>query len=235
MIKDALQYIVGLRAPMIREINGMTWSDKPLERVRYNPKAKPIELNTLRSLVDFIQSSHDGQKMYIHIVSPTEVRMFSALDEDRERETLAVVNAMVPKFPFNTYMGHEEFCINLQSKFLPTEDRELLLKFSGTVEAGTVAQYGDDGVTQKATIRQGVASKAEAIVPNPVSLCAYRTFIEVDQPETRYIFRMKQNGNTVNCALFEADGDAWKICAKNSILEYLENVLDDVPGLIYLS
>lgn len=61
-------------------------------------------------------------------------------------------------------------------------DRDLILKFAGTVENGTIAQYGDDGVTQKATVKTGIASKGDAIVPNPVRLRPYRTFIEVEQP-----------------------------------------------------
>lgn len=44
------------------------------------------------------------------------------------------------------------------------------VKFAGTVESGTLAEYGDDGVTQKATVKTGIASKGDAIVPNPVKL-----------------------------------------------------------------
>lgn len=35
------------------------------------------------------------------------------------------------------------------------------------VEAKTTANYGDDGVSQKTTIKQGIASKADVLVPNP--------------------------------------------------------------------
>lgn len=237
MIEKALKYIVGLKTPYIQEIDGQTYSDKPLNRIAYNPKAAEITLNTLSSLVDYIKSGYDEfGKMFVHIVSPFEVRLFSILDEDRAREHLVNVTAQVPTFRFNEYISHEDFCISLQSKFLDTEDRALLLRFAGTVEAGTVAQYGDDGVTQKATIKSGVASKQEALVPNPVHLIAYRTFVEVAQPETQYIFRMKQGSNSsVYCGLFEADGGAWKIVAKDRIREYLENNLKDIPDLVILS
>lgn len=237
MIEKALKYIVGLKAPDIQEINGQTYSDKQLNRIAHNPKAEPIALNTLSSLVDYIKSGYDDfGKVFVHIVSPFEVRLFSVLDEDRKREPLVNVTAQVPSFKFNEYINHEEFCIGLQSKFLDTEDRALLLRFAGTVEAGTVAQYGDDGVTQKATIKSGVASKQEALVPNPVSLKAYRTFVEVVQPETQYIFRMKQSSNNgVYCGLFEADGGAWKIVAKDAIREYLEDSLKEIPDLVIIS
>lgn len=237
MIKRALEYIVGLNAPDVKTINGQTYSDKSLYRIKHNPKAEPITLNTLSSLVDYIKSGRDAKgNMFIHIVSPTEVRFFSELDEDRVREHLVSVVAQLPSFKFNDYMSHEEFCIGLQAKFENNDDRALLLKFAGTVEAGTVAQYGDDGVTQKATIKQGITGKQDALVPNPVTLYAYRTFLEIDQPAAQYIFRMKQySNNTVGCGLFEADGGAWKIEAKDAIRVYLAENLAGIENLIILS
>lgn len=237
MIEKAIKYIVGLKAPEIKEINGQTYSDKPLTRIAHNPKAEPITMNTLTSLIDYIESGMDKRgNVFVHIVSPTEVKMYSALDDDREREYMVNVTAQVPSFRFNEFIGLEEFCINLQSKFIDSPDRSLLLKFAGTVEAGSVAQYGDDGVTQKATIKQGVASKADAVVPNPVELTAYRTFVEVEQPCSRYIFRMKQNAaGGVSCGLFEADGGAWKIDAKNAIRDFLMSELEDENDLVIIS
>ena len=123
----------------------------------------------------------------------------------------------------------------MQSKFMDSPDRALLLKFAGTVEAGSIAEYGDDGVTQKATVKTGITSKGDAIVPNPVSLTAYRTFIEVEQPAAQYIFRMQQGSGGVQCALFEADGGAWAIAAMRRIRSYLETALSDVDGLVVIS
>lgn len=237
MIEKAIKYLISLATPNIEEINGETYSDKPLHRVSHNPLAEPISMTSLSSLIDYIESKFDSrQEAFVHIVSPTEVKLYSVLDSDRKREYLVNVTAQVPSFRFNEFIGLEEFCINLQSKFIDTPDRALLLKFAGTVEAGSVAQYGDDGVTQKATIKTGVASKADAMVPNPVVLQAYRTFVEVEQPETKYIFRMKQNAaGGVTCGLFEADGGAWKIDAKNNIREYLMRELEDEASLVIIS
>ncbi|HIT65961.1 MAG TPA: hypothetical protein IAB61_01760 [Candidatus Merdisoma merdipullorum] len=238
MIKAALEYIVGLNKPEILEIGNQTYSDKSLRRVSYNPKASPVELSTLTSLVEYIKSGIDSmpEKMLIHVVSPTRVQLTSPLDEDRVRECLIAVEASIPYFRYGQYMGHENFLIALQSQFIPGEDRELLLKFAGTVENGTVAQYGDDGVTQKATIKTGIASKGEAIVPSPVKLRPFRTFVEVEQPESAFIFRMRQNERDgVECALFEADGGAWKNAAMKNIKEYLQYELVEFPQFTVIS
>lgn len=239
MIEKALKYIVGLKEPKLQEIDGQVYSDKPLHRISYIPKAEPLELNTLSSLVDYIKSGIDTRSTaIIHIKSPTRIEMISMLDEERDRENLVVVNAQIPDFSFNKFTGHEAFCINLQSKALDdgSTDKALLLKFAGTVEAGTVAEYGDDGVTQKATIKTGIATKGDAIVPSPVSLRLYRTFLEVEQPVSSFVFRMKQDKyEGLQCALFESDGGAWKMYAMANIKDYLESQLAGVDGIIIIS
>lgn len=241
MIKEALQYIVGLGKAEEHQIYGDTYSDKPLHRIDpYYPKAEAIVMHTLTSLVDYIKAHVDEmtEKMIIEVRSPEEVALCSQLDTNRDRETMAVVYARIPSFPFDSFIDQEKFCINLQSKFIddPETDRALILKFAGTVEAGTVAQYGDDGVTQKATVKTGIASKGEAIVPNPVKLRPYRTFLEVKQLKSEFIFRMKQDKyDGINCAIFEADGGAWQMEATKAIKEYLQFGLSDLPQFTVIS
>lgn len=231
MLKEALQYIVGLKEPWVDNLNGDIYSDKPLNRIdMYIPKADCVTVHTLTSLLEYITGEIDEmeEKMIVAVESPTCVRLYSQLDDNRDREYMMKAEALLPDFRFGQFMDHESFCIALQSKFQTNEDRELLLKFAGTVESGTVAQYGDDGVTQKATIKTGLASKGEAIVPNPVKLIPYRTFLEVEQPESAFIFRMRE-GHGVECAIFEADGGAWKMDAMDNIKRFLQDNLEDYP------
>lgn len=247
MIKEALRYIVGLSEAKVQDITladgtVQTYSDKPLHRLqKHIPMVdKAIEMCTLTSLVDYIKGNIDSMsdKMIIQVVDPETVVLFSQLNEERYREKMVVVKARIPDFRFDTYMDQENFCINLQSKFIddPDTDRALILKFAGTMEAGTIAEYGDDGVTQKATVKTGIASKGEAIVPNPVKLRPYRTFLEVEQPASEFIFRVKQNKyDGISCAIFEADGGAWKIAATSSIKDYLQFELSGLDQFTVIS
>lgn len=247
MIKEALQYIVGLSEAKVQDITladgtVQTYSDKPLHILqKHIPMVdKAIEMCTLTSLVDYIKGNIDSMsdKMIIQVVDPETVVLFSQLNEERYREKMVVVKARIPDFRFDTYMDQENFCINLQSKFIddPDTDRALILKFAGTMEAGTIAEYGDDGVTQKATVKTGIASKGEAIVPNPVKLRPYRTFLEVEQPASEFIFRVKQNKyDGISCAIFEADGGAWKIAATSSIKDYLQFELSGLDQFTVIS
>ena len=236
MSKEALQYVVGLKEAKLLDIYGDKYTDKEIYRVDNNLRAAAIEMNTLTSLVDYAKSFtvEMSDQMLVQVVSPTEVKLISCLDSDRKRECLVSVKAMIPEFGYGRYMDHESFIIALQSKFIENKDRELLLRFAGTVKDESIAQYGDDGVTQKATIKTGITSVGEAIVPNPVNLKPFRTFIEVEQPESAFVFRMRQN-NGVECAIFEADGGAWKNEAMKNIKKYLGFALDELPQFTVIS
>jgi hypothetical protein len=240
MLKSFAQYIVGLSAPIVQQINGETYSDKQLHRIKHIPYAREITMNTLSSLIEYIKSGVDtfSGKMIIHVQSPTQVSMYSALDVERNREAVVEVRANVPEFSFNRFDNHESFVIGVQSKFVndPATDKALLLKFAGTVEAGSVAEYGDDGISQKATVKTGIASKGDAIIPSPARLKPFRTFVEVEQPISSFIFRMKDDRcGGVQCALFEADGGAWKIAAMEAIKAYLVRELEGNDNFIVIS
>ncbi len=245
MIKEAINRILELAEPHILEINYDTYSDKKLIRMDNEQRADCIKMSTLTGLVQFIKGNRcdfKGCNYIVQVVSPTEVRLISALDGDRKREVLAVAEAEIPSFSFGRFIDHEAFLIGVQSKFLDTNvdenDKPLILKFAGTVKSGSVAEYGDTGVTQKATVKTGVASLSEAIVPSPCNLVPFRTFVEVEQPMSSFIFRMKdgmRDGEPVQCALFEADGGAWRNKAQDNIKAYLEEQLVTEADIIVIS
>lgn len=238
MIKEALQYIFEQSKPEYKEIGGDLYSNKPLRRVDTENYADEIKATTLSSLVDYIKSNVDGMKgkMIVHIVSPTCVRLYSQLDKYRCREHVFEVNATLPHIAMDKYIDRESFNIAMQSKFEHTPDKDLLLKFVGTVESGTIATYGDDGVSQKATIKTGIASKDDVLVPNPVCLRPYRTFTEVEQPASSFVFRMKEDKyDGITCGIFEADGGAWKNAAITNVHNYLVEKLKDVDGYLIIA
>ena len=220
MIKEALQYIIGLQQPRVQEIDA--------QKYFFNKDGFPIlidkcrscdalEISTLTSLVDYIKESLADDfaapgvvpKMIIHVESETEVRLVSVFNGDMDRWTIATVKARIPQIVLN--------------------------QVAGNVEDKTVANYGDDGVSQKATIKTGLANVEDVIVPNPVKLRPFRTFHEIEQPEIDFVFRMRNGSDGVSCALFEADGGAWKFRAVHSIAEYLKEKLKGVENIAVLS
>ena len=248
MIKEAINRILELGVPNIYDGENGRFSDKELFRIDKELRAASIKMNTLTSLVQYIKSNSAEFKegnYIVQVVSPTDVRLISSLDADRKREVLVEVEAELPSFPFNKAVPHQEFLIGVQSKFFDNDaeannkaeanDKALILKFAGTVKSGTIANYKDDGVSQKATIKTGVASLSEAEVPSPCRLKPFRTFLEVDQPISSFIFRLDENSAGVTCALYEADGGAWKNVAKGNVKAFLEEELGEMNNIIVIS
>lgn len=230
MIKEALQYIVGLKEPSIKEINGVYYSDKDITRVEPVTRPVPFQVNTLSSLVDYIISNKDNielNKAILHIENYTTISLFTTLDQFNSRSEYIICKADVPTFKFDRYYNSEDFNIRLQSLFCDTADRAKILRIAGnikTTEANTVA---DDGITQLIQTKKGVILGEEESVPNPVELAPYRTFTEISQPISKFIFRIS---NGPEMALFEADGGAWKLIVIQRIKEYLENSLENTPA-----
>ena len=246
MIKEALQYIIGLQRPRVEEINGQKYffnnNGIPL-LVDGCRQCEPLEISTLTSLVDYIKESMSDDfegpgivpKMIIHVESETEVSLVSVFNADMDRWKIATVKARIPQITLNKFIGQEQFIIQMQSTFINNADKAVVLQVAGNVEDKTVANYGDDGVSQKDTIKTGLANVEDVIVPNPVKLQPFRTFHEIEQPEIDFVFRMRNGSDGVSCALFEADGGAWKFRAVHSIAEYLKEELKGVENIAVLS
>lgn len=244
MVQKALEYIVGLSRPNQIVNEGEVFTDKKMNRLRVGISAETVKLKTLTSLIDYIRENADifvERKIIVQVVSPTCIRVFAQCSEVRDLESkhYIEVNAGVPQFKFGNWYDNEEFVINVMSKFIGSSyeeivggkvnDKEAVLQFSGTVQDGTVANYGDNGVSQSATIKTGILDSEQKIIPNPVNLMPYRTFIEVEQPASQFIFRMKSGrGEGVYCALFEADGGAWENEAMQNIKCYLVSEFEKI-------
>lgn len=228
MIKEALQYITGLKEesmePKVITINGETYCDKSLVRYHSFPMACELRVNTLTALVDYIKGKPEELRdsMILHVLSPTRVQLITGLIDERKRETLMETNAIVNEFSFDHYYDQERFLIELQANFIETEDLKKIKMVAGNIQQGTTANYDDDGVSQKTTIKSGIANNTDVIVPNPVTLRPYRTFAEIEQPESEYVFRIKDSDRGPAFKLVEADGGLWKKEAMNRIKHYLE-------------
>lgn len=190
-----------------------------------NRATEPLRLNTLTGLIGYIKSNLErvSSNFYLQVLDEKTVLLKGLLDSDGGRETLVVVDAIVPKFNYGHFHDSEELIIAFQSKFTQTVDRDLLLKVVGNVKEENVRTTGDNGIAQAVTIKTGVASADDVIVPNPVQLAPYRTFLEVEQPISSFIFRMKDGPRG---AIFEADGGAWRNQAITNVRDYLNAALD---------
>lgn len=236
-IKEAISYIADMAVkaeePKTIEINGKTYCTKELGRYARPDKARAINATTLTSLVDYIKEKREElhERMIIQIISPEQVTLYSGLLDERDRETLFVVDALLPKFEYGTEYDQEEFLIAMQSCFKETPDRETVALFAGNIVNTQEAAFSDDGVTQQAVMKTGITTKDNVIVPNPVYLIPYRTFLEVEQPGSSFVFRVSEGrGGAPAFKLVTADGGFWAIQAMENIKNYLVEALKDIPN-----
>lgn len=222
MIKQALEYIVGLGEAKEFEFDGRKFTDKRIYPLDV-PQIDGFKTSTLSSVVDYIVKNpdlHEDLELIINIESPTRVYLKTRnLKPYMYRETLLSVEANLPKLSFSNYLDVESFIIEMQSKFIMTDNVNLLVGLASNVEEEQIKRTTDDGMAQVITAKTGIARVSDVIVPNPVELKPFRTFVEVDQPESLFVFRMKTGPSM---ALFEADGGAWRNQAIINIKSYFD-------------
>lgn len=230
---EAMQKITEIDGQKYRwNSNNNIWV--PIEPVKFIPQDDVVPDSyiffTLDGLIDYIQENVEGliptdpeHRLILHVVNHTSVRLMSHPSEHhKERHVIARCEAHVPEITFGRYMDTEQFNTQLLSKFVETDSRETLFKVIAAMTKEQSCNTTDDGVSQVITVKQGVSMAANVTFKNPVPLKPIRTFVEVQQPESNFTLRVDEDAN---CALYEADGGAWKNEAVKNIGEYLKNNL----------
>ncbi len=78
----------------------------------------------------------------------------------------------------------------------------------------------------------GVVLVEQVQIPKPMVLRPFRTFCEIEQPESKFIVRVRDRHGDFQIALFEADGGAWEMSAIHRIREYMEMHLPESVTLV---
>lgn len=189
-----------------------------------------LQVSTLTSLAAYVRDKQDGEylkdrgPLFVHIEGPSKAVLYTGVfGEHHQRAAMVAAVAIVAAFPFDQFTDPETFNILVQARIPDDLDRPALLGIVGNLSTEAVATVEDDGVSQQVKLRAGVVKVAERKVPNPVKLRPYRTFIEVAQPASPFILRLRGGGDgkPPSCALIEADGGAWRLEAIANIRAFL--------------
>jgi hypothetical protein len=205
-----------------------TYSSLNMKPVFYEPRPDALTVRTLTGLRDYLAANRDKldpAALIVQVVDHKTVSIISALSgKDRKRDNLIAAKFDGAVFGFGSWMDSEAFIIAVNSLFLPSSGRDEVLTYVSRLKIEDEANLSDDGVSQSATIRTGIKGGLveTAKAPSRTVLIPYRTFAEIDQPESEFVFRMKRDGNGgVMLALFEADGGAWKSIAQERIAGWI--------------
>jgi elongation factor P hydroxylase len=245
MIKEAIEKILSLAPPNISEHGDLEYTDKNLHLI-YPPVPTVITCSTLQGLVDLIFEGFDDLKpeaVFLRVASPTEVELIqNAHDAYGHLRVWAMAKyPQIETFKFGVWHRPEAFVIALQQHFQRVKvetaagdfahDLDYVLGIASKITAEHTSENVDDGFAQRVAVKQGISLKAETVLKPMVNLAPYRTFAEIDQVLSQFVFRAKYEGESGSplLALFEGDGGRWKLAAVAAIKAWLDGQQTKVP------
>lgn len=228
MLRKLFDRIWETAAPKTYEVDGHTYSNEHLVRIdppKWMPKA--IDVTGLDSVCKLVRNEAGavGRKIFIQIQTYNKVQVFSTYDDQYERSYLYRCTADTPIVSVGKFNPYENAVIELRSLYIPNDDIKYLLNLLSSISSESKVTSSDNGVTQSVEAKQGIALSQLVQVKPRVSLKPFRTFIEVEQPESEFLLRISGDGKI---GLFEADGGVWKLEATRNVAGYFERELKDL-------
>lgn len=223
---DMIQTTVIDRYVYAKDPKGYLVKIAPEESRRVEPL--PITATSLEGFVNWIKRETYEGTLIVEVTNYNSVSCCTERDIIREGMShLLLTTTERNNLFYEGFRGHEEAMIELRSKFQYTEDIDYLLKLLSSITLEDKVQSDDNGLSQQVTVRKGIALKDTETVKPIVKLKPYRTFYEVEQPESEFLLRLGDDGKV---GFFEADGGMWEMTARRTIKEYLEKALEKEIG-----
>lgn len=237
MLKEAIEKIVELSAPMIWTENGHSFACYPDGVKELRPELDEVEgtqVNSLDALVHLIlENDAPISRLFVSVSAYNEVLVYGDLEPDNRwtRKKFYRARAIdVPGWEPKMEMGFDEATVALMTRFQDGGDREYCIQLLSQITTGAHVTYTDNGIASTMVMKKG-ASLAENVTIKPiVKLRPYRTFQEVEQPEGMFLIRIRERG----IAFIEADGGMWKLTARKTIKAYLDEQLKDCTATVML-
>jgi hypothetical protein len=234
---DESELIQAIRAgaekpEIVADLEPGQYTTSEVHRVPDRPLTATLQIFSLSGVVDYVNGELDSKvkddaaEIFVHVETPTKVNVYQSV-KDREDRRLCLIQATadVPRHSWGEYRSLEDMNIYLQSHFLDDGARSNVLEQLAQIVTTDALIQNDDGVSQDVVIQNGI-KRATASILNPANLRPFRTFPEIDQPESPFVVRLKKSGeNGVYAGLFEADGGAWRNIARRSIHAYFDKEL----------
>lgn len=232
MLKAFIEHIQKTTQPVIHELDGVTYVvTSSGEAVELRPEIDApdtLPLNSLDALVKLVRSEAAKMETPLYITVPDHMTVLCfgrAFPEERfARNYYYRAKATdVPGWDAKVSLPFEEMQIALRTRFQETEDTPYVQKLLSDISTGAKVTYNDNGVATTVVTKKGIDLQSNQTIRPIVSLRPYRTFQEVEQPESVFLIRISDRGIT----FVEADGGMWKLQARETVKAYLETQLAD--------
>jgi len=234
MLRAAIEKIEAMARPEVKEIGGNFFAitrDGDAKHIRAQLDTVECKaLTSLDALVKMVKTEaleRWSAPLYITIPDHYTAECFGQPGDAKLRFTrldyYRTKAQDVPGWGEKVQLGFEEAIISLQTRFQRTPDTEYALKLLSEITSGSKVTYNDNGIAQTVVTQKGIAMQGMDKIRPIVELRPYRTFQEVEQPVSQFLIRINERGIT----FIEADGGMWKLAARQTIKEYLEQRLKD--------
>lgn len=181
-----------------------------------------INASSLEGFAEWVKSeicNDEAKRLFVEVNDYSTVICREEKGWTRNGKALPLYRVCVNNNTFRDgFRGIEETMIELRSKYQYTDDIDYLLRLLGSITLEDKVKSDDNGLTQQVTVRKGIALTANETIKPIVKLKPYRTFYEVEQPESEFLVRVDLEGHI---GFFEADGGMWKMTARRIIKDYL--------------
>lgn len=233
MLKEFIEHIQNTTQPIIRGIGSATFAitadGTANEILPTIDHPDTLSLHSLDALVKLVQTEAvmTAVPLYITIPDHLTVRCFGQPETNARyfRQVYYEAHATdVPGWGEKVQMGFEEAQIAMRTRFQETPDTIYTLKLLSDISCGAKVIYNDNGIATTVTTQKGVALQSNEQIRPIVTLKPYRTFQEVEQPDSTFLIRVNERGITFT----EADGGMWKLAARQTIKAFLEERLPDM-------
>lgn len=234
---ETIQKILDVSRPethTVTDVHGVktVFSTKQLHQVVAVAPKLPnrLEVSTLSGFADLIKAQLNGmdfagdQTFMVHIEDEATVILVDkhADTHGRRMEAARATPVEFDRFSFGYWMTQEEFTIAVASKFADTPDKAYVLSLAATLTNEATRTSEDDGFTQKVNVKAGLRLAKEETIKPRVDLAPFRTFPELEQPVSGFVFRARCEGRGPELMLVEADGGRWKVDAIAKIRAAIE-------------
>ena len=227
MLAKMIDKIVSLKQTQTFEVGGQTYTDGHLTRIPpHVDRPECITVSGLDGVCKLIRTELEkvGVTILVQAKSYKTVEVMTTYLPDFSRNVLYRAEADVPGLRTG-FRDRETALIELRSLFIPNEGTQYLLDLLSRITDEKSVSSKDNGVTQVVEARQGVALNAVVEVKPRILLRPFRTFLEVEQPESEFLLRVDANKGI---GFFEADGGVWQLEAKRNIADYFARNLADL-------
>lgn len=245
MLVEFVNKIIALAVPNALTVGKLEYVDKEMKLIK-PPVPSVLPVSTLQGLVDLLAGSLEGVKagtdLFVHIESPFTVSLIDReSDEFGRRQVYATAQypKECPTFAFGTWHTPENFIIACQQGFQRAmiqnddgtfaKDLDYVIETASKISADSSVSNEDDGVTQRVNVMSGVTLKTSTALQPRVALAPFRTFAEIDQIVSTFVFRARVQNGLVQLAIFEGDGGRWRLAAVAAIKAWLANQITKSP------